>query len=107
MEIVVEVRYESGQDSPAMLHFTVRDTGIGIDKQHQDVIFEKFYRTGELSLHSSGRTKFKGGGSGLGLAIAQGIAKAHGGLIWVESDGHDEERLPGSTFHVRLPASSE
>lgn len=89
------------------VEITIHDTGIGIDKKHQDVIFEKFFRTGELSLHSSGRTKFKGGGAGLGLAIAQGIAQAHGGKIWVESDGHDEEQLPGSIFHVRLPASSE
>lgn len=85
----------------------MHDTGIGIDKKYQEVIFEKFYRTGELSLHSSGRTKFKGGGSGLGLAIAHGITLAHGGKIWVESDRHDEENLPGSTFHVRLPASSK
>jgi len=82
----------------------IRDTGIGIDKQHLEVIFEKFYRTGELSLHSSGRSKFKGGGAGLGLAIAQGIARAHGGHIWAESDGHDEEQMPGSAFHIRLPA---
>ena len=85
----------------------IRDTGIGIDQQYQEVIFEKFYRTGELSLHSSGRSKFKGGGAGLGLAIAQGIARAHGGNIWVESDGYDEDQMPGSAFYTRLPAVSE
>ncbi len=89
------------------VEIVIRDTGIGIDQQHQEVIFEKFYRTGELSLHSSGRTKFKGGGAGLGLAIARGIAHAHGGTIWAESDGHDEEQMLGSAFHVRLPAVSE
>jgi signal transduction histidine kinase len=56
-----------------------------------------------VELHSSGRTKFKGGGPGLGLAIAAGIVKAHQGKIWVESDGHDEEKLPGSTFFVQIP----
>ena len=54
-------------------------------------------------LHSSGKTKFKGGGSGLGLAVARGIIDAHGGQIWVESAGQDEAALPGSSFHVILP----
>ena len=54
-------------------------------------------------LHSSGVTKFKGGGPGLGLAIAKGAIVAHGGGIWVESPGHDEETNPGSRFIVQLP----
>jgi signal transduction histidine kinase len=56
-------------------------------------------------MHSSGKTKFKGGGPGLGLAIARGIIEAHHGKIWVESPGHDETNLPGSKFFVRLPLS--
>jgi signal transduction histidine kinase len=85
------------------IELCVQDTGIGIDLKHQQLIFEKFYQTGEVQLHSSGRTKFKGGGPGLGLAIARGIVEAHGGRIWVESSGHNEETLPGSCFYVRLP----
>ncbi len=85
------------------IEIVVSDTGIGIAKDQQEVIFEKFYQTGEVSFHSSGRTKFKGGGPGLGLAIARGIILAHGGQIWVESEGYDETRCPGSQFHVRLP----
>jgi signal transduction histidine kinase len=81
----------------------VEDTGIGIAPQDIDLIFEKFYRTGEVALHSSGTTKFKGGGPGLGLAIAQGIVRAHGGNIWAESPGCDEEACPGSRFIVQLP----
>ncbi len=81
----------------------VSDTGIGIDLEHQALIFEKFYQTGEVAVHSSGRTKFKGGGPGLGLAIAKGIVAAHGGAIWAHSDGYDEERCPGSHFYMRLP----
>lgn len=90
------------KDAP-VVEITVRDTGIGIDPEHHKLIFEKFYQTGLVALHSSGRTKFKGGGPGLGLAIARGIVAAHDGSIWVESAGHDEETCPGSTFHVRLP----
>jgi len=81
----------------------VQDTGIGIDLEHQQLIFGKFYQTGEISHHSTGKTKFKGGGPGLGLAIARGIIEAHGGKIWVESPGYDEETCPGSRFHVLLP----
>ncbi len=81
----------------------VSDTGIGIDPRFHEHIFDKFYQTGELALHSSGKTKFKGGGPGLGLAIARGIVEAHHGRIWVESAGYDEEQCPGSQFHVVLP----
>lgn len=81
----------------------VSDTGIGIDPQYQELIFAKFYQTGEVALHSSGTTKFKGGGPGLGLAIAKGIVEAHGGRMWVESPGYDETKCPGSKFHVLLP----
>jgi signal transduction histidine kinase/tetratricopeptide (TPR) repeat protein len=85
------------------VEIVVQDTGIGIDPAHHELIFEKFYQTGEVAVHSSGRTKFKGGGPGLGLAIVKGIVTAHGGRVWVESECHDEERCPGSRFHVRLP----
>ena len=92
------------EGQPAV-HIVVSDTGIGIDPANHQLIFEKFYQIGRVSLHSSGRTKFKGGGPGLGLAIARGIVLAHGGRIWVESPGHDEEKCPGSRFHILLPAS--
>ncbi len=81
----------------------VKDNGIGIDPANHKIIFEKLYSLGKVELHSSGHTKFKGGGPGLGLAIAAGIIKAHGGRIWVESAGYDEEKCPGSTFFIRLP----
>ncbi len=91
-----------GEDTPS-IEFIVCDTGIGIDPQFHDLIFEKFYQTGQVALHSSGKTKFKGGGPGLGLAIAKGVVEAHGGRIWVHSTGHDEEKMPGSHFHLVLP----
>ncbi len=82
---------------------SVADTGIGIDKSEQGLIFEKFYTAEDTSRHSSGETKFMGGGPGLGLTIARGIVEAHGGRIWVESAGYNPENPPGSTFFVLLP----
>ncbi|MCC7117488.1 MAG: substrate-binding domain-containing protein [Anaerolineales bacterium] len=81
----------------------VQDSGIGINAEHHQIIFEKLYQLGKVELHSSSRTNYKGGGAGLGLAIALGIIKALHGTIWVESSGHDEEKYPGSTFFIRLP----
>jgi signal transduction histidine kinase len=85
------------------IEITVKDTGIGIDPQYHELVFEKFYQTGEVHLHSSGKTKFKGGGPGLGLAIARGIINAHHGRIWIKSPGHNEQMCPGTTIYVRLP----
>ncbi|HSK88734.1 MAG TPA: HAMP domain-containing sensor histidine kinase [Anaerolineales bacterium] len=96
-----------GRKLPGFIEMTVRDTGIGISAEDQAIIFEKFGQLGEVGLHSSGKTKFKGGGPGLGLPIARGILEVHGGSIWVESEGHDEKRNPGSTFHILIPARSE
>jgi signal transduction histidine kinase len=83
----------------------VADAGIGIDPDQQDLIFEKFYRPEGTLRHSTDEVRFKGAGPGLGLAIAKGIVVAHGGRLWVEGRGRDEERYPGSTFHVRLPVA--
>ncbi len=96
-----------GRTLPGFQEVTVADTGIGISAKDQETIFEKFGQLGNVSLHSSGKTKFKGGGPGLGLPIAKGIVEAHGGTIWVESAGHDEKDCPGSTFHVLLPIRTE
>jgi signal transduction histidine kinase len=59
-----------------------------------------------VALHSSGKTSFKGGGPGLGLAIVRGVARAHGGKVWVESSRHDEVNFPGSTFYLQFPIDS-
>jgi signal transduction histidine kinase len=85
------------------LEVMVKDNGIGIDAHDQEKIFDKFEPIGEVAYHSSGKLKFKGAGPGLGLPIAKGIIEAHGGRIWVESDGYDEIACPGSTFHILLP----
>jgi len=92
---------------PEQVQIVVADTGIGIAKEHQELIFERFYQTGEVSFHSSGKTKFKGGGPGLGLAIAKGAVVAHQGRIWVESEGCNEETCPGSRFYVQIPVGKK
>jgi two-component system, sensor histidine kinase and response regulator len=83
-EVELEVR---PQDDMGTLHFTVRDTGIGIPAGQLDEIF-KSYAQAEAS------TARKYGGSGLGLAIVAQLARLMGGRIWVES-----EVGQGTTFH--------
>jgi signal transduction histidine kinase len=94
---------EANDELAGYIDVQVSDTGIGIDPDNFDVIFNKFTSLADVSLHSSSKTKFKGGGPGLGLPIAKGIIEAHGGHIWVESPGSDEETYPGSTFHLEIP----
>ena len=75
------------------VHFTVRDTGIGIAAADLPYIFDRFWRADRVRSRASER-----GGFGLGLAISQWIAQAHSGALDVQS------RLGrGSTFMVTLP----
>jgi signal transduction histidine kinase len=85
------------------LEVIIKDSGVGISDYHMKNIFAKFYQAGDVSLHSSSKSAFMGGGPGLGLAIADGIVRAHSGVIWAESEGFDPENPPGTTFHVLLP----
>ncbi len=75
-----------------MIEFRISDTGIGISKDDQLRIFERFYKT-DKSRNRSVK------GSGLGLSIAKKIVELHHGSISVQS-----ELDKGSTFIVRLPA---
>lgn len=86
-----------------MVEIIVEDSGIGIDPEDQERIFLRFYEVKDPSLHSTSQSQYLGGGIGLGLAIARGIIEAHGGRVWVESEGHDPEKCPGSKFHVTIP----
>lgn len=98
----------SSQDNDSPVGFQtivicVSDTGIGIDRENQQRIFDKFFEVGNIEEHSSGKIAFKSRGTGLGLSIAKGIVEMHGGHIWVESAGYDPESCAGSSFFVTLP----
>ncbi len=69
----------SAKDEQDCIEVSVKDTGIGIEKEDIGKIFDKFYQ-----VDSTSRRKI--GGSGLGLSIARGIIRAHGGEIYVESE---------------------
>jgi signal transduction histidine kinase len=101
--ITVRARTLRDREDRPEVEITIKDTGIGVDPQYHELVFEKFFQTGDVLLHSSGKTKFKGGGPGLGLAIARGIVNAHHGRIWLESPGHNEETCPGTMVYIRLP----
>ena len=103
--ITISGRLLEDETTPPMIEVVVSDAGIGIDPEHHERIFEKFFQTGEVAFHSTGQTKFKGGGPGLGLAIVRGIIDAHHGQAWVESPGYNEVHCPGSTFYVHLPVN--
>lgn len=95
--------YITAQADEQQIRLCVRDTGIGVAKDEQERIFERFHTAGDTMLHSTSKTAFRGGGLGLGLAVCKGIIEAHGGRVWVESAGLDLENLPGSEFIVVLP----
>ena len=101
--ILLSTRPTVMDDNGRGVEIAVKDTGIGLDPEHHELVFEKFYQVGSVAIHSSGKTIFKGGGPGLGLAIVRGVAHAHGGKVWVESAGCDESHCPGSTFYLQLP----
>jgi len=77
-----------------LMKVTVKDTGVGINKDEAPNLFKKFVRgDGIAQIHT--------GGSGLGLYIAKKLVEAHGGKIWAESEGKDQ----GSAFNFTLPIS--
>lgn len=92
-----------GREPHRYIEIAVSDTGIGIAKEEQLQIFDKFYESGNIEEHSSGKVAFKSRGAGLGLSIARGLVEMHGGEIWVESSGYDPLKCPGATFFILLP----
>ncbi len=97
---VINVICRGGANAILMI---IQDSGIGINKEDQTRIFDRFATASDTQLHSTSKTAFRGGGLGIGLSITRGIIEAHGGRIWVESSGRDEEKMPGSSFYIELP----
>jgi len=88
----IEFGYQKKGD---FIEFYVKDTGSGVSKQHQKIIFERF-RQGSESLNR----KYEG--AGLGLSISKAYVEMLGGQIWVES-----EEGKGSTFYFTLPYNAK
>lgn len=80
------------QKTDTELIIKVKDYGIGIPKEEQANIFERFYRTKDMSMHISG--------FGLGLYICKNIINRHNGKIWIEA----EEK--GTAFYFSLPRNN-
>ncbi|MGB9334462.1 MAG: PAS domain S-box protein [Candidatus Acidiferrales bacterium] len=89
-EVFVTVQQESLDASIACLHFVVKDSGVGIAADKQQIIFEPFSQ-------ADGSMARKYGGTGLGLTICARLVKNMGGAIWVESQAGQ-----GSAFHFTL-----
>jgi CheY-like chemotaxis protein len=102
----VQVTEHETRNTEYELHFSVRDTGIGIPKERMDRLFQSFSQ-----VDSSTTRKY--GGTGLGLVISKRLSELMGGTMWVESpapippvsqDGEEERRGggPGSVFHFTV-----
>jgi signal transduction histidine kinase/DNA-binding response OmpR family regulator/HPt (histidine-containing phosphotransfer) domain-containing protein/PAS domain-containing protein len=96
-EVVLSVssqRVSSAAPDTYLLHFAVRDTGIGIPPDRVDHLFQSFSQV-------DASTTRRYGGTGLGLAISRRLSEMMGGGMWVES-----ELGTGSTFHFTLRATA-
>jgi signal transduction histidine kinase/ActR/RegA family two-component response regulator len=85
--IVLHVERQKSPSPQLVLHFSVCDSGVGIPREKQQIIFAPFAQ-------ADGSTSRKFGGTGLGLSISARLVQLLGGTLWVES-----EIGKGSTFH--------
>ncbi|MDD5397512.1 MAG: PAS domain S-box protein [Dehalococcoidia bacterium] len=86
-EILISIDKDFDENGEVVLHFSVKDTGIGISKEKQALIFDAFSQV-------DGSMERRRGGTGLGLTISRSLVEKMGGNIWVEGDIGI-----GSTFH--------
>jgi len=98
-EVVLRVTGETATPQDVMLHFSVKDTGVGIPLDRQQKVFEAFTQ-------ADGSVTRQYGGTGLGLTISLQLVQLMGGRLWLESEAGQ-----GSTFHftanfprVEIPA---
>lgn len=86
-EVVVSIKVIEEEDHKCKLHFTIKDTGIGLSVEQQKNLFHSFSQADTSVTRNYG-------GTGLGLAISKSLTQMMGGEIWIES-----EVGIGSTFH--------
>ena len=92
--ITLKVTLENQEDGPRKLCFSIADTGIGIKKEDQHLIFKSF-----TQIDSSSTRRY--GGTGLGLSITKEIVQGMNGEVWFESEAGS-----GSAFYFRLPLNT-
>lgn len=92
-EVVLTVTAAHSDNAKAILNFSVRDTGIGLNKEGMSQLFQSFSQ-------ADSSTTRKYGGTGLGLAISKRLAELMGGKMWATSEGMGK----GSTFHFTIQA---
>ena len=88
--------------SHGLISLSVKDSGIGISEDQQELVFEKFYEVIDSMNHSSGDFQFMSGGLGLGLATVKTILEMHDSSIHLTSAPNE-----GSEFLFYLPAQEE
>lgn len=91
-EVIVTLAMQHAETGTPLLHFSVRDTGIGVPEDRLEVLFKSFSQV-------DASTTRQYGGTGLGLAISKRLVEAMGGTIWVDSTAGT-----GSTFHFTIDA---
>ena len=91
-DAALRVALDSRDDAVTL---TIADSGPGMDAEHLERLFERFYRADPSRARSSG-------GAGLGLAIVAAVVEAHGGTV--EADSAADQ---GTTFSVRLPRARD
>ncbi|MZI92969.1 PAS domain S-box protein [Vibrio sp. CAIM 722] len=94
-DVIVGLEVLNETDQDAELHFSVKDTGIGLTEEQQSRLFQSFTQ-------ADNSTTRRFGGTGLGLVISRNLIKRMGGHIWVES-----EYGSVSTFHFSLTLAKQ
>ena len=90
--------YVTLNESEQWIDITIRDTGVGLTKKEEQLLFQKFGKISRVSENLN----LENEGSGLGLYISKEIVELHKGKILVESKGRNK----GSKFTIRLPRSN-
>jgi len=90
----LKVKVEQGEKSTLFVLFQITDEGGGISPDELSRVFSRRIKNGSPAIRGIGDT-------GVGLSIAKTLVEAHGGRIWVESDGEKT-----STFSILLPVKT-